>query len=785
MMRWTLALPFVLVACGNAVAQTDRPKVPADLPFHPDLKTPPVPEPKPAAEAAPPIATPAPAPGKAALPFPIVPPVLDRVWFDAPGDGAVWAVGRTYKAAFTADGAVYHPFFGPRAPRHFPVTFALAGLRRGGVPLAVPGTSVPSRDGERILYDRGAALEVYEPRLEGVEQSFVIHDLPGAGALEVLVGVRTELAASDDTEGLRFEGAFGHVRYGKATAFDAAGASVEVPATLEDGAIRLTVPEAFLARAAFPVTIDPLVSTHALQGVGEIPGYPDSAYDHTTNRYFVIWGLYVNPTDVDLVGQFYNADGSLVPGTLTYVDATSQGWYSGRVANNNLANQFLVVAARGLNPDAIWGRTVSATFPVTQSAQFQISGPETGVKDRPDVGGDPLLQGPTYYCVVWRRVFDADDTDIHARLVRTNATLHGPGTILIDNSGATEDEDPAISPSDGNGPFATQDWTIVWQRRFGFTDIDVRGARVHWDGAITAPSFSIAATTSIEARPFVSTITDPQGGVRRWLVVYSSSRVPSAIYRAVGRVYSGTTPVTPTVDLGALEGIPTDVSAEPVSAETDGCRFSVVYRKLPPGQPRETNVATYHLTSAGSLGLTEGQVQLDSWPALDLSPGFHLTSTRSSGGGPSRYFIAWTRSLGPGPFPSAGELRGALYDGWSPTGGHTSLPTACGGLPLQASGVPALGEPVAYRVNNVTGQPALILGLPAPPYAPFCPSCLLGVQLAGSVVIAGPLFSTTIACEPALIGVTVAIQGVDFNSAGGCAQPIPFRLSNTILITHR
>lgn len=218
MMRWTLALPFVLVACGNAVAQTDRPKVPADLPFHPDLKTPPVPEPKPAAEAAPPIATPAPAPGKAALPFPIVPPVLDRVWFDAPGDGAVWAVGRTYKAAFTADGAVYHPFFGPRAPRHFPVTFALAGLRRGGVPLAVPGTSVPSRDGERILYDRGAALEVYEPRLEGVEQSFVIHDLPGAGALEVLVGVRTELAASDDTEGLRFEGAFGHVRYGKATA---------------------------------------------------------------------------------------------------------------------------------------------------------------------------------------------------------------------------------------------------------------------------------------------------------------------------------------------------------------------------------------------------------------------------------------------------------------------------------------------------------------------------------------------------------------------------------------
>src|SRR5438552_2960054 len=50
---------------------------------------------------------------------------FDHVHFDAPGDGALWARGRSYKARFDAHGATYIPIFGSAAPRNFPVSFAV------------------------------------------------------------------------------------------------------------------------------------------------------------------------------------------------------------------------------------------------------------------------------------------------------------------------------------------------------------------------------------------------------------------------------------------------------------------------------------------------------------------------------------------------------------------------------------------------------------------------------------------------------------------------------------
>ena len=40
-----------------------------------------------------------------------------RVLYDTPGDGRLWARGAGYKASFGADGAIYFPFLGSRAPQ--------------------------------------------------------------------------------------------------------------------------------------------------------------------------------------------------------------------------------------------------------------------------------------------------------------------------------------------------------------------------------------------------------------------------------------------------------------------------------------------------------------------------------------------------------------------------------------------------------------------------------------------------------------------------------------------
>ena len=74
---------------------------------------------------------------------------------------------------------------------------------------------------------------------------------------------------------------------------------------------------------------------------------------------------------------------------------------------------------------------------------------EWGLKVYCDIGGDPSTVGPTYYQVVWQRIFNASDTDIHGRLVSSTGVPLGSGVTYIDNSSGTYDQIPRISNSNG------------------------------------------------------------------------------------------------------------------------------------------------------------------------------------------------------------------------------------------------------------------------------------------------------------------------------------------------
>ena len=51
----------------------------------------------------------------------LAPPAIDfsRVFWDEPGDGAIWARGRNYKASFDERGATFIPYMGFDAPRNY------------------------------------------------------------------------------------------------------------------------------------------------------------------------------------------------------------------------------------------------------------------------------------------------------------------------------------------------------------------------------------------------------------------------------------------------------------------------------------------------------------------------------------------------------------------------------------------------------------------------------------------------------------------------------------------
>lgn len=461
--------------------------------------------------------------------------------------GALWAYGGTYKARFDPSGAQYVPFFGASAPRNFPVDIQLSGISLGGDPLAFAGGVAPQFEDRTVVFDRGSVEERYDLAVGSMEQLFVFDSLPGHGELVVRMNVVSELVGASDEGAIEFSGDFGSVRYGRATVLDDAGRAELVPTSYIDGQIVIRVPATFVAEAQFPLTIDPVVSTFSINNdPSDDDSAPDVAYDQDNARYLVCWQRVWSATDRDVWAELRGTTGGAVAGSGAYIDFTTSDWTRPAVANNRIAEQFLVVAERGVYPDTdIYGRTREASSN-SMGSQFQISS-GSGDKRNPDVGGDPHTIGPTYYCVVWERAFNIGvDHDVHARLVRSNGSLVGTSAVLIDNSGSTYDKYPRVSNSNGIPSAASQRWNIVWQRQFSSSDWDIRGAQVTWSGNITSSSFSVDFSSRDDRFPVASSPLDYQADdARLWMAAYrrdnpSDYDIEATVWRGDTYINDGT-----------------------------------------------------------------------------------------------------------------------------------------------------------------------------------------------------------------------------------------------------
>ena len=108
-------------------------------------------------------------------------------------EGAHWALGGTYKAGVDGEGFGYYPLLNRAATEHRPVHFTLAAVRTDGGPLPLLPPD-PGRDGDVLTLDRGAVLERYECRMDGVEQIIEIDASALRVAVRVEYAVETTLA---------------------------------------------------------------------------------------------------------------------------------------------------------------------------------------------------------------------------------------------------------------------------------------------------------------------------------------------------------------------------------------------------------------------------------------------------------------------------------------------------------------------------------------------------------------------------------------------------------------
>jgi hypothetical protein len=695
---------------------------------------------------------------------------------DTPRAGEHWVRGPNFKAGFDRRGfeffaaPVVHTLPAPHA------AFRLQEARVGGHAVAV-GAVAPELHGHEVRWSRGGLVESVLLGRGGVEQSFTFAELPHRGALELVIAVDTAGAAAE-AGGLQF--AEGAIRYGAAVAIDARGDQVPATTVLRDGAIAITVPAWFVEQAALPLVVDPLVSNTQVVTSNLDLSNTDLVWDAQDQTWMVVYESRFAVNDSDVFVQRVAASGAPV-GTTVAVDLTGFVWQRPAIANLQLYHRNLVVAqvsANDVAPFWIGGRVLDAAG-ATATAQFDIerasvAGHASGDKVNPDVGGDPALAGPTYFTVVWERIFSPTDHDIHLKQVTFDGQLRASAPTMIANSGANQSW-PSIAKADGPPPFTDQRFLVVFQQTFGTGDEDVHGALLSWDGQVRQvngnSTFPIATGVANDQRPRASAPT-AASGLRHFLVAYERTTASNGQIAATLLTHAGA--IVAHANLSQLApAVPTSWPQSAPSVDCDGVRFAVAHHYLFGGSVTDWDVRAILVARDGaSLAVHESAVLAGSgWSEHDPSIASVYSSTGQHSFG---YGVVEERGES-----SASTVRLQAYKGSGPAILSTRA-TGCGTATLSvSSGVGSLGETTLFQVQGAPPLLGVLVGLPANQWTPACPTCTLGVD--GSAIL-GSVYSLTLPANAVFAGLTLSLQGFAF-AGGPCLGSVA--LSDTFDVTVR
>ena len=598
----------------------------------------------------------------------------EAVLYDTTHGATLWAVGANYKAGFDVDGAQFVPFLGSAAPRNYPLQLVLEGARIGDRALELAADVEPRLEDGFVRYDRGPLVEVYRTDVDAIEQLFRFAEHPGVGELVLRVAWSSDLVPTVDAKGIRFDGEHGGVRYGKAVAFDARGSRVDAPVVLEDDVLVIRVPAEFLEKAVAPITVDPLVTTIAIDLTPAVDSTVDVSHDGSLGVYFVTWQRTFSVVDIDVYGRIFDAVGT--PRGDFIVDASPQPLTRPSNAGIEVLDRFFVVGIAAMEniEGAVVGRIVdlSSGIPVVGPLKTLYPDPRGSV----DVGGDAGVAAPHHFVIAtsfYYSTYGFDTSFVQA------ATPDGdllPPFYFFNFDGDAGRFNPLVSKRAAEPGGEPRYWHVIYvDDDFGSTS--VRGLRLRADMSW----FGVPAYMGPGETEAVSSALEPATGAPVAMVV-TTYDFPTITLSA--RVFGGAPGalfVGPSVQLQPAPG----VECVDASADSDGSNFVVTYTaRYVPGVDERVIAETYALEGL-NLVLTE-RVE------LSISPGVHrgsaVTSTRG-GGAPQRFFAAWRDETSPD-----GNILGALYDTPGPGVRYcTAAPNSVGaGAALRASGSISIQE---------------------------------------------------------------------------------------------
>jgi hypothetical protein len=674
----------------------------------------------------------------------------DELSTDVEAGGRIWAAAGTWKVSFDAAGATFVPFFGASAPRLFPTRFGAAAATVGGTPLGNQ-PAAPALGERRVDFAGSCFIERYELRAAGIEQQFVFASLPCRGALDITVPVATDLAVTATADGFRFAGELGSFGYGRAFAFDALGRRTEVATKWTGAAFVLSVPAAFVAEAALPLLVDPLVGNVTMLSNDSKPlAATDMAYDDTLGVYALAYERVFSATDSDVYVRWFDQAMQPLPNGAS-IDLTTTSWRKPKIAGLNAHDRFLVVAEKSTGNASPFRAGARIVFggSATMLAQFEIYPGNNGDALNPDVGGDPAPTGPAEFCVVTEQVFTTADHDIMSARYTGDGVLVTSSVHWLD-SAMSKETHPVVSKSCGAPDGGSEAWGVTWRRD------DPNGTSEQ----VAAFVRKTGAPTLADVQPY----TFPTAGSS--VAISSPTRHEEGRLFAMARIYDvgGAYNMTGwAIDLGgnrvASMGVwgSSALPHGPLDLDSDGTRF--VLTKV----SESSQTPGLYLTDAVLLGMVGNYLQAQDWVYVP-SGGQHSLSVvgRYSGGATSReYGLGWIEDL----TATTARVECARLDGVQVGTMFALRSTGCGGIGLSTSGAgtSGLGDSFTLQHTATQGFLGFVVGLPVDQPIGPCPGCRQGAQ--GNTLFA-PSYSFTIPRNPAFVGLTLAFQGFQIDMPG-------------------
>jgi hypothetical protein len=710
----------------------------------------------------------------------VLPSLLPGQQFAATRAGAAWTVqGKDFRAQFDQDGAEFVTDRGAR------LRFALRGVDCGATPLTLAAPSL-RRAGALIALDRGAVSEEYVLAAESMEQRFRFESLPERAELRVRIGVETGLVAGRDGDAIVFQGPGGAIGYGAATAIDARGRTTAMRTTIVDGGLELVVPADFVAAAAMPLLVDPVV--HAAQTFfqsGAVAGETDIAYDQLSGQWLAVFQESVGVDQWRLRAQVLSASGAPV-GSPTYLHVVGvTNWTKPRIARLGASPTFLVVAEIRQGPNDTWvgGKLLGLSGSTVTLGDSLIlcragfNGAPAGAFRNPDVGADGGNAPGGRFTVVFEH-YEPGNLDVLMRQVGADGTLLGAAPSVIAASAYAE-RSPRISRSNGNGTSASQTFGVVYERSVsvssGTVPMRLWLSLVRADGSLRTllgqTTWMLSDYSSSCCHEFdVSSPTDDVGSVR-WLSVVETRSTATQSHDVFAFVFDHQGVGFAPTNLTDLENGPASWRAKaqtnPV-VDSDGTRFTVAYQHAYSGTDTDIYASTFARSAQGSLVMHDARASVAASSDLEQAP--VLCARRSGGGLPGRHLVAHTRSTG-----SEILLRAAVYEGLA-AGSFSWRATGCGGASMNVAGSAGLAMPITFTQPTAVGPAGFFIGLPADVPLAVCPGCSLGTSAWTSFT--GNTWTLVIPNAVGLVGAVLAVQGFEVVPGAPCLDAI--RLTHSV-----